>query len=76
MQKLMRFIVSAFVRSFSSADKPAPVTEKLKWMTLAEAREAMLKEKKPVLIDLHTDWCGWCAAWCRRRGRWCGCFRG
>jgi len=60
MQKLMLLFLSAFVLSFSSADKPAPTAEKLKWMTLAEAREAMAKEKKPVLIDLYTDWCGWC----------------
>jgi len=60
MQKLMLVILSALVLSFSTADRPAPASEKLKWMTLAEAREAMVKEKKPVLIDLYTDWCGWC----------------
>jgi len=60
MQKLMLVILSALVLSFSTADRPAPASEKLKWMTLAEAREAMTKEKKPVLIDLYTDWCGWC----------------
>jgi thioredoxin-related protein len=60
MQKLMLVILSALVLGICSADKPAPASEKLKWMTLAEARDAMTKEKKPILIDLYTDWCGWC----------------
>ncbi len=60
MQKFMVVLISAFALIFSSAHKPAPVAEKLKWMTLKEAQEAMLKEKKPILIDLYTDWCGWC----------------
>src|SRR5450432_42491 len=60
MQKLMLLLISAFVLTISSADKPAPKAEKLKWMTLKEAQEAMLTEKRPILIDLYTDWCGWC----------------
>ena len=60
MQKLMLVFISAFVLSISSAHKPLAAADKLKWMTLAEAREAMQKERKPILIDLYTDWCGWC----------------
>jgi thioredoxin-related protein len=30
------------------------------WMTVAEASEKLQKEKRPVLIDLYTTWCGWC----------------
>ncbi|WEK35297.1 MAG: thioredoxin family protein [Candidatus Pseudobacter hemicellulosilyticus] len=37
-----------------------PVGEKMKWLSLQEAAAALAKEKKPVLIDLYTDWCGWC----------------
>lgn len=32
----------------------------MKWMTLAEAEAAAQKEPRPILIDLYTDWCGWC----------------
>ena len=60
MQKLMLVFISFFVLTISSADKPAPKAEKLQWMTLKEAQQAMLKEKRPILIDLYTDWCGWC----------------
>ncbi|GAC1428402.1 MAG: hypothetical protein NVSMB7_05250 [Chitinophagaceae bacterium] len=60
MQKLMLAFLTAFMLSFSFAGKPAPEAEKLKWMTLKEAQQAMLTEKRPVLVDLYTDWCGWC----------------
>jgi thioredoxin-related protein len=60
MQKLMLILISSFVFTFYSADTSAIKAEKLKWMTLKEAQEAMLKEKRPILIDLYTDWCGWC----------------
>ena len=56
----MLAVFSAWLFAFSCADKPAANEEKLKWMTLQEAKVAMQKEKRPILIDLYTDWCGWC----------------
>jgi len=38
----------------------AQTKEKLSWLTLQEAEIAYKKERKPILIDLYTDWCGWC----------------
>src|SRR5688572_16007415 len=32
----------------------------VKWMTFKEAQEKNKEIKKPFLIDLYTDWCGWC----------------
>lgn len=29
-------------------------------MTLEQAAGNLEKERRPVLIDLYTDWCGWC----------------
>lgn len=49
-----------FMLLFSSAGKMPEKAGKLKWMTLKEAQEAMQIEKRPILIDLYTDWCGWC----------------
>ena len=60
MHKVMLVFFSAWVLVFSCAEKHAPATDKLKWMTLQEAQLAMQKEKRPILIDLYTDWCGWC----------------
>jgi thioredoxin-related protein len=42
--------------SGTGKDKKSPVT----WMTLAEAAGKLQNEKRPVLIDLYTSWCGWC----------------
>ena len=30
------------------------------WISLDEAQKQLSVSKKPVLIDLYTDWCGWC----------------
>jgi thioredoxin-related protein len=32
----------------------------VKWLTFEEAVEKSKKEKRPVFIDVYTDWCGWC----------------
>jgi thioredoxin-related protein len=60
MQKFILATISIFVLTISNAEKPVAKGEKLKWMTLQEAEAAMQKEKRPILIDLYTDWCGWC----------------
>lgn len=33
---------------------------KIKWMTMDQAFEAIKKEPKKIVIDVYTDWCGWC----------------
>jgi thioredoxin-related protein len=30
------------------------------WLTLDQAAARLQQEKRPVLIDLYTTWCGWC----------------
>jgi thioredoxin-related protein len=35
---------------------PGPMS----WMSVEEAVGKLQQEKKPVLIDLYTTWCGWC----------------
>jgi thioredoxin-related protein len=34
--------------------------EKINWITIEELNEQYAKNPKPILIDLYTDWCGWC----------------
>jgi len=36
------------------------VKEKINWISFAELEEAYARNPKPILIDLYTDWCGWC----------------
>ncbi len=41
-----------------------PVAEEpqglVKWLTFKEAQELYKKQPKPFIIDVYTDWCGWC----------------
>ena len=32
----------------------------VKWMTLKEAQEKYKQQPRPMIIDVYTDWCGWC----------------
>jgi thioredoxin-related protein len=60
MQKLILILLSVSLISFFSSDKPAATGDHINWMNLDEAAASLQKEKRPVLIDLYTSWCGWC----------------
>jgi len=32
----------------------------IQWLNLTDATSSLQSQKKPVLIDLYTDWCSWC----------------
>ncbi len=34
--------------------------EKIEWLTFEEAMAKSAEDKKPVFVDVYTDWCGWC----------------
>ena len=34
--------------------------EEIHWMTFEQMQEAQKKKPKKVIIDMYTDWCGWC----------------
>lgn len=34
--------------------------EKINWISMQELNEQYAKDPKPVIIDIYTDWCGWC----------------
>ena len=57
LNKVMRkisvsiFLVFFFIQSFSQG---------VEWLGLNEAFELQKKDPKPMLVDVYTDWCGWC----------------
>jgi len=34
--------------------------DKVKWYSIEEAAKMNKKEPKKIMIDIYTDWCGWC----------------
>ncbi len=52
--------VISWMLFFSGNSMTIKNSNKLPWLSLQEAEIAMKNEKKPILIDLYTNWCGWC----------------
>ena len=46
--------------SSNAASEEVVALNEVKWYTLEEAEAANKKNPKKMLIDVYTDWCGWC----------------
>ena len=60
MQSLKLIVLFGWLSIFSCAGTTSQESVSIEWMTLAQVESSLQKEKRPVLIDLYTDWCGWC----------------
>jgi thioredoxin-related protein len=60
MQKVLILPVILFSAVVISAFRPGKEKEKLNWITIEEAEAKYKAEARPILVDLYTDWCGWC----------------
>ena len=60
MQKVKLFFLYATLFLLLTSVMPVPKENRVKWIGLAEAEANLKNEKRPILIDLYTDWCGWC----------------
>lgn len=59
MQKLavgLVFMIAAFL-VFSFEEK---AKETVNWISFAELEKTYTNNPKPILVDLYTNWCGWC----------------
>jgi len=60
MKRRLTLVVGLLFAFLLCATSSLQAASPLKWYTLEEAMEAAKKNPKPLLIDLYTDWCGWC----------------
>lgn len=37
-----------------------PPTEKVNWVSIEKAVELAEEDGKKIIVDMYTDWCGWC----------------
>ena len=58
IKRLAFFCCCIFILSYLKAQ-----TEKdglVKWLSIKEAQQKNKEVQKPFIIDIYTDWCGWC----------------
>ncbi|WP_299761736.1 thioredoxin fold domain-containing protein [uncultured Pontibacter sp.] len=44
----------------TTQDAEASKSAKIQWLSIEEAAARMKEEPRKVVIDVYTDWCGWC----------------
>lgn len=58
--KFKIFLIIIFVFSFKLSAQEIVEPSPIKWYSIQEVEELHKKQPKPWLIDIYTDWCGWC----------------
>ena len=56
---IITLIVLFTARGFSQQSQPEN-PGLIKWIDLKTAQELYKQQPKPIMIDMYTDWCGWC----------------
>lgn len=55
MKKIFALITIISIFSFKPSNE-----ESIKWISIQELEAALENEPRKVMIDVYTDWCGWC----------------
>ncbi len=53
-------LLATLISSMTVEPSGVPAEGPVRWMTFEEALKKSKTEKRPVFIDVYTDWCGWC----------------
>lgn len=56
MRKLSPFLLLMLISITGFSQK----ADKIEWLTIEQAFEKIQKEPRKIIIDVYTDWCGWC----------------
>jgi thioredoxin-related protein len=59
MKIVKRFSVLLILFILLASFKPKKKS-KIKWISITELNEQYKIQPKPILIDVYTNWCGWC----------------
>ncbi|MDH5598010.1 MAG: DUF255 domain-containing protein [Cyclobacteriaceae bacterium] len=54
------FIILVLFTSFNTRKEVTNSNSKVNWLTFEEAVEKSKTEKRKIVIDVYTDWCGYC----------------
>lgn len=57
---LVAFILLGFSSMTFRSKNTSFVEEKITWLTLEQAFAANQKAPRKIIVDVYTDWCGWC----------------
>lgn len=59
MQKRVFILLALIMASITSGFSSKP-SEVIQWISFEQAAKQFATNPKPILIDIYTDWCGWC----------------
>ena len=59
---LSLLIITVLIVSFGFIFKPKQADQQaaIQWLTIEEAAALAAKDGKKIVVDVYTDWCGWC----------------
>lgn len=57
---MYKFALIATLFMLTTSSHVITAQNKIKWHTWEEAIEKSKKNKKKIVVDIYTEWCGWC----------------